>query len=463
MKAINSLESTNVLIFGAGKGGSALLELFNDDPGLNLVGIVDIDPKASGLKLARQKGIPAARSAEVFLLDPEMRVDVVVDASGDSDAWQKLAEIKPDDTRMISGIAAQFIWALLEARKDHKILEKQFEELKSNLKEKDEDKDQLLIGSSPSMQLVEQMIKQVAPTNSTVLITGETGTGKELVAQTIQQYSHLNDKPFQKINCTAFSPHLLESELFGHKKGSFTGAHKDKIGILEKGDGGTIFLDEVGDISMGMQVKLLRFLQFGEIRPVGSNHTRIVKTRIIAATNRELERLVLEEKFRDDLYYRLNIFTIELPPLRDRKEDIPLFVYHFLKIASKKLRKPVTTISPESMDILVDYQYPGNLRELQGIIERAVILCNGSQIETHHLPLNVQSAEKRFDYEEGLMGARQKVVNQFEIKAIQHYLFEAEGNVSLAAKNAKMPRRTFYRLMEKHNLSKEVFRGLMEE
>jgi transcriptional regulator with PAS, ATPase and Fis domain len=463
MKAINSLESTNVLIFGAGKGGTALLELFNEDPGLNLVGIVDIDPKASGLKLARKKGIPAARSADVFLLDPDLKVDVIVDASGNSEAWGKLEQVKLPGTRMISGIAAQFIWALLEARKDHKILAKQFAELKSNLQEKDKPKEQLLFGSSPLMQLVEQMIRQVAPTDSTVLITGETGTGKELVAQTIQLYSHLKDRPFQKINCTAFSPHLLESELFGHKKGSFTGAYKDKMGILEKGDGGTIFLDEVGDISLGMQVKLLRFLQFGEIRPVGSNYTKIVKTRIIAATNRDLEKLVEEEKFRDDLYYRLNTFTIELPPLRDRKEDIPLFVYHFLKIVAKRLRKPVKTISPESMEILTDFQYPGNLRELQGIIERAVILCNGNQIETHHLPLNVQSAEKSFDYEEGFMGARQKVVNQFEVKAIQHYLFEARGNVSKAAQNAKVPRRTFYRLMEKHNLSKELFRGLMDE
>jgi transcriptional regulator with PAS, ATPase and Fis domain len=253
------------------------------------------------------------------------------------------------------------------------------------------------------------------------------------------------------VNCTAFTPEIIESELFGHIKGSFTGAINDKVGILEKADGGTLFLDEIGDIPLHMQVKLLRFLQFGEIRPVGSNETKNVKIRIIAATNQVLEELIENKLFRQDLYFRLNTFTIELPPLRERKEDIPLYAYHFLKKAMLQLNKKVEKITSESFDQMMDYDWPGNLRELQGVIERAIILTNSNTIEPENLPIFMQSIEPT-NYNSGFKSIKRAFLSGFEKNAIRHYLQEAENNVTKAAMLAKLPRKSFYRLMDKYEI-----------
>ena len=457
MKALNSKYSANVIIVGAGKGGTALLEMLHNDPTTQILGVVDVNPDARGIELAKKMGIRVSKYAQTFLENRDLSIDIIIDVTGLDQVQKELRAIKSPDTRMIGGIAAKFIWALIEAQKDKRLLEEKYNELKSSIEEGPNE--ELIFGTNPLMQQIRQMVHQVAPTPATVLITGETGTGKEVIARAIQQASYLRDQAFVKINCTAFAPNLLESELFGHKKGAFTGAMKDKIGLLEKGDDGTIFLDEIGDISLEMQVKMLRFLQFGEIRPIGSTETKIVRCRIIAATNRNLEKLIREEKFREDLYYRLNSFILELPPLRNRKEDIPVLAYHFLNLAVIRINKKISTISSQAMECLNEYEYPGNLRELQSIIERAVILCDGKELEPGHLPIGVQSS-KSYDYKKGLMAAKEETINQFERQALQHYLINARGNITTAALTAKVPRRTFYRMLEKHKIDKDLYKSI---
>ncbi len=243
-----------------------------------------------------------------------------------------------------------------------------------------------LIGSSLEMQRVYGMIEKIADTDSTVLITGESGTGKELVARILHYNSSRSIKNFVPLNCAAIPKDLLESELFGHEKGAFTGAVSTRIGRFELANGGTLFLDEIGELDPSLQVKLLRVLQEKEFERVGSTKTLKVDVRIIAATNRELETLAREGRFREDLYYRLNVITINLPPLRQRREDIPLLVEHFLKKLSKEKRKPPPRISKEMMDALIRYDWPGNVRELENLIERLIILHAGEDVTMADLP-----------------------------------------------------------------------------
>lgn len=456
MKQNNKIHNATVLIVGAGQGGLSLLKIFKEDPTIEILGIVDINPDAKGLQLAKEIGVKTSKYAHTFTKEKGLVIDVIIDVTGVDSVLDELRKIKNPKTRVISGIAAKFLWTLVDVNKDKRLLQKKYDDLKITLEENPND--ELIFGTNPQMLQIKQMIYQVAATPATVLVTGETGTGKEIIASTIHQFSHLRDKTFVKINCTAFSPSLLESELFGYKKGAFTGALKDKTGLLEKGNKGTIFLDEIGDISLDMQVKLLRFLQFGEIRPVGSTETKIVNTRIIAATNRNLEKLIRKKKFRKDLYYRLNSFILDLPPLRKRKEDIPVLAYHFLQLAVLKMNKKVSAITPKAIEYLNEYDYPGNLRELQSIIERAVILCQGSTITIKHLPLPVQSSSTVYNYKQGFMKSKENVIDQFERQAIQYYLINSKGNVTKAALAARVPRRTFYRLLEKHKISKNKFK-----
>ncbi len=238
-----------------------------------------------------------------------------------------------------------------------------------------------LVGESQSLKSVMQNVRQVAATDATALIMGETGTGKELIARAIHTLSPLKDNPLVKLNCAAIPAGLVESELFGHEKGAFTGALSRKIGRFELADGGTIFLDEIGELPLDIQAKLLRVLQEGELERVGGSRTFTIKARIIAATNRDLERCVSEGKFRSDLFYRLNVFPIELPPLRERKEDIPVLVKHFVHKYAARFNKKIEVIPERIMVALLAYAWPGNIRELQHVIERAVILSQASQLE----------------------------------------------------------------------------------
>lgn len=322
--------------------------------------------------------------------------------------------------------------------------------------------DDLIVGSDPGIRDVMELIHKVAPTPTTVLIRGETGTGKELTARAIHRQSLRNDKPLMTVNCTTLTDSLLESELFGHKKGSFTGAVADKKGLFEAANGGTIFLDEIGDITPKLQAELLRMLDQGEVRPVGGVASKKVDVRLIAATNKDLEQGVREGWFREDLYYRLNVFCIELPPLRSRAESIPDLARHFLEKARKKLNKNIAGIEERAVKAMQHYPWPGNIREMQNVIERSAVLVKDGIIRLENLPTiftdtyelcpdeNVNRRRVSFKAE------REIQVGRTEKHIISRYLDESGGNVAKAARLANIPRRTFYRILEKHGI--EVIR-----
>jgi len=249
-----------------------------------------------------------------------------------------------------------------------------------------------IIGNSPALEAVLEQVERVAPTGSTVLIQGETGTGKELIAHAIHNISSRCGRPFVRLNCAAIPLDLLESELFGHEKGAFTGAIAQKTGRFELADKGTLFLDEVGDIPPALQPKLLRVLQEQEFERLGSTRTHQVDVRLVAATNRNLEEMVNRGEFRSDLYYRLNVFPVMLPPLRERREDIPALVGHFAEILGHRMNREIERIPTETMSALSSYQWPGNIRELQNLIERAVILSNDGVLPN---PLPAAGTEQR--------------------------------------------------------------------
>jgi formate hydrogenlyase transcriptional activator len=244
-----------------------------------------------------------------------------------------------------------------------------------------------IIGKSSTLRRVLRMVETVASGDSTVLLLGETGTGKELVARAVHNRSHRKDYKFAKLNCAAIPTGLLESELFGHERGAFTGAVTQKIGRLEFADRGSLFLDEIGDIPLELQPKLLRVLQEREFERLGSTQTKKVDVRVVAATHRDLEEMILEKQFRSDLYYRLNVFPIFIPPLRERPEDVPLLVQHFVREAARRLNKIIHAIPSETMISLTQYHWPGNIRELENVIERAVILSPGSSLHVSHRDL----------------------------------------------------------------------------
>ncbi|MEB2308769.1 MAG: sigma-54 dependent transcriptional regulator [Candidatus Brocadiaceae bacterium] len=254
---------------------------------------------------------------------------------------------------------------------------------------KDKYKSSELVGSTPQMHRIFKMIEDVAPSTASILILGETGTGKELVANAIHYQSDRTSTPFVALHCAALSEGVLESELFGHERGAFTGAVQLRKGRFEMADGGTLFLDEVGEMSLKVQVKLLRVLEKGEFERVGGEKTIKVDVRLIAATNRDLEKEVSEGRFREDLFYRLNVITIHLPPLRERKEDISLLSHFFIMKYAKKYKKEIMEFTPEAMDVLCAYHWPGNVRELENVIERAVVLCKKGTIPVDYLPKNI--------------------------------------------------------------------------
>jgi len=316
-----------------------------------------------------------------------------------------------------------------------------------NLKDRLKDKFTIdnIIGQSESMTKVYQMVEKVAPRDATVLIRGESGTGKELIAQAIHQKSKCANGPFVGVNCAALTETLLESELFGYEKGAFTGADKRKLGRFELANNGSIFLDEIGDVSPSTQVKLLRVLQNKEIMRVGGEETISVNVRTIAATNRDLEDLMKEGSYREDLYYRLNVFPIFLPSLRERKEDIPDLIAHFMK----KNEMPENKIEPKAVSALMNYSWPGNIRELENIIERMIIMAGDDKITVDLLPpqiLGAASADSSVSLEipeEGLS------IDKVELDLINNALKKAGGNKSNAAKLLGITRRKLYSMMER--------------
>ncbi len=270
-------------------------------------------------------------------------------------------------------------------------LSRENRELRDQLREKF--KVDFIISVSRGMEEALNLVKRAAPSAATVLILGESGTGKELIARAIHYSSPRADRPLVKVNCAALPENLLESELFGHEKGAFTGAMSRRVGRFEQADQGTIFLDEIGDLSPSLQSKLLRVLQEKEFERVGSGQTLKVDVRVVAATNRNLEEAIQKGAFREDLYYRLNVVTVFLPPLRERKEDLPPLIEHFLKKYSRENQKSMVSLSKEARDLLLNYNYPGNIRELENIVERAVVLSRGDTILTRDLPLNLREGK----------------------------------------------------------------------
>ena len=280
-----------------------------------------------------------------------------------------------------------------------------------------------IVSQHPNMVQILKLIAQIADTDANILIQGESGTGKELIARALHCNSSRNDKPFVPVNCGAVHENLLESELFGHARGSFTGAVKDKVGLFESADGGTIFLDEVSEMAPSMQVKLLRILQSGEYNRVGSAEICHSNARILTATNRDLLENIGEGRFREDLYYRLNVLDIVLPPLRERKCDIPILSQHFLDIYGLKYGKEDLRLSQNAEALLSTYGFPGNVRELENIIQRAVVLANGKYLEAHHLPKALYKGKTSFKNKEKISTFRvskQKVIEQFERRYIMH-------------------------------------------
>jgi two-component system response regulator HupR/HoxA len=309
-----------------------------------------------------------------------------------------------------------------------------------------------ILGSSLPMERVFEVMEKVAETDATVLITGETGTGKDLVARAIHYSGPRKEQRFVAQNCAALPDTLLESELFGHKRGAFTGAHADKKGLFEDAHRGTIFLDEVGETHPGMQVRLLRVLQDGEIRPLGSSETRQVNVRIIAATNRNLKQDVEEGRFREDLYYRLRVVEIELPPLRERREDIPLLAHHFLDLTSRRMERKIEGFTNAAMDRLVRYGWSGNVRELQNEIERCVVLAGDAgsitvEMLSEHIRGAVVAGEGPLD--EGLRGlSLNQAVDALKQRMIQDAVRET-GSKTRAAEKLGIPRQSLQKMMKR--------------
>jgi DNA-binding NtrC family response regulator len=316
-----------------------------------------------------------------------------------------------------------------------------------------------IIGLSPQMQAVYRLIGQSAPTSSTVLITGESGTGKELIARAIHYNSLRKDKPFVAVDCNALSENLLESELFGHVKGAFTSAVVNKKGMFEVAGSGTLFLDEIGNISLSIQAKLLRVLQEREFRAVGDTRVQAANFRLVTATNKDLKAMVTAGTFRDDLYYRINIFPIHAPALRERKGDIPALAYHFLKVFNAELGKKVTDISEGALSTLVNYSWPGNVRELENVIHRAAILTNDNVIRQAHLVTLVDATQQPADVAVPRTGdelkrvkkaAREKSVEEIEKQFVLGALKRNEWNVTKSAEDTGMQRPNFQALMKKY-------------
>jgi len=326
-----------------------------------------------------------------------------------------------------------------------------------------------IIGSSGSMASIFDRIRQAAPTSGTVLITGPTGTGKELVARAVHQNSNRRSQKLVTINCTAILENMIESELFGHVKGSFTGAMTDKKGLVEEANGGTLFLDEIGDLKPGLQTSLLRLLQEGEYRPVGSVITKKADLRFIAATNKNLEQAIRENTFREDLFYRLNVIRLEIPPLKDRPEDIPLLCHHFLNKYSVLNGKQIKGIAPSAMQALTARQFPGNVRELENIIERGIIFCNGDTLTLSDLGLSGPNEslqpEVTPDLNRGntLMNfkdAKDENIRLFHEHYIRTLLWETQGNISKASEFAGIQRQYLHRLMKESRIEANEFRML---
>ncbi|MBI9086263.1 MAG: sigma 54-interacting transcriptional regulator [Desulfobacterales bacterium] len=310
-----------------------------------------------------------------------------------------------------------------------------------------------MVGKSPAMKKIFEMVSVVAETDATILIQGATGTGKDILAKVIHSMGKRSEKPFVKVNCAAIPDNLLESELFGYARGAFTGAHQDKPGRFELADQGTIFLDEIGDIPISLQAKLLRVLEDREFYPLGSRRTRKVDVRIISATNRELEKRVAQGLFREDLFYRLNVMQIKLPLLKDRREDLPLLIPHIVRKLSASKENPPTELSKAVMDVLLNHDYPGNIRELENILEHALIICRGDMVKPEHLPVFLQNRDSPEKAALSVAHRPNTGAAGAEREEILQTLGRFNGHKTKTAQSLGIDRTTLWRKMKKFGLA----------
>jgi PAS domain S-box-containing protein len=358
----------------------------------------------------------------------------IIDANGNKKAVSiSTALLKNKRGKIIGGV---------ETFRDMTIVEELRKEIEGRYSCED------IISRNHQMHNLFSKLPNIAESNTTVLIEGESGTGKELLARAIHNLSFRKDKPFVPVNCGALPDTLLESELFGYKAGAFTDAKNDKPGRFTLAEGGTIFLDEIGDISPAVQVRLLRVLQDKTYEPVGAVSSVKANVRVITATNKKLDQLVQKNKFRDDLYYRINIMKLELPPLRDRKDDIPILVNHFISKFNNLRNKNITSVTNEVMDILLAHDYPGNIRELENIIEHSFVLCEGEIIEEKHLPSSVRPVSKSEDSKVGETTS----LKQMEVVLITEALRRNKGNKAAAAKELGINKSTLFRKLKIFNI-----------
>jgi DNA-binding NtrC family response regulator len=416
------------------------------DPSID-VAVLDIKmPNLSGLDLLR--AVKQARpEVEVIMMTAFATVETAVEAvkAGAYDYLTKPFE-NIDDLSMTVAKAAE-----------RKALKDRARVLEEALTARDQFED--LIGQSAQMRAIFKMVETVSYSGATVLVQGESGTGKELVARAIHYRSPRKDKPFVAVNCSALTETLLESELFGHVKGAFTGATGNKKGLFEAADGGTIFLDEIGDVPPATQVRLLRVLQEGEVKRVGASDTIRVDVRVIAASNVDLVKAKEHGKFREDLFYRLNVISVQLPPLRDRPEDVPLLAQHFLKMYADKMGKNVTGISSAAMEALTCNRWVGNVRELENVIERAVVLTSNPLIDVDDLPPGFREAPKGAGEVEVFSlahlpyaQAKRLAMRAFERRYLSALLERSGNNVSSAARAAGVDRSNFRRLLKQYDV-----------
>jgi len=416
------------------------------DPSID-VAVLDIKmPNLSGLDLLR--ALKRARpEVEVIVMTAFATVETAVEAvkAGAYDYLTKPFE-NIDDLSLTVAKAAE-----------RKALKDRTRVLEEALTARDQFED--LIGQSPQMRAIFKMVDTVSYSGATVLIQGESGTGKELVARAIHYRSPRKDKAFVAVNCSALTETLLESELFGHVKGSFTGATANKKGLFEAAEGGTIFLDEIGDVPAATQVRLLRVLQEGEVKRVGSNETTHVDVRVIAASNVDLAKAREQGRFREDLFYRLNVISVQLPPLRDRPEDVPLLAQHFLTLYASKMGKKVRGISPAAMEALTCNRWTGNVRELENVIERAVVLTSSEVLDLEDLPPGFRDGPKGGGEVEVFSlahlpyaQAKRLAMRAFERRYLSALLEKSGNNVSSAARAAGVDRSNFRRLLKQYEV-----------
>jgi DNA-binding NtrC family response regulator len=425
------------------------------------VALLDIKmPQLSGLELL--SAVKHRRpEVEVIMMTGHATVETAL-AAVKSGAYDYLT--KPfEDVELVARSVAKAI--------ERKALFDRNRELENRLRQQEGGPPEGLVGNSAGMREVVRMVEAVAYSAATVLVTGESGTGKELVARALHARSPRKGQPFVALNCGALTETLLESELFGHVKGAFTGAQRDQKGLFDAADGGTIFLDEIGDIPMTTQVRLLRVLQEGEFKRVGAADSMKVDVRVIAATHRDLPKLVKSGKFREDLFYRLNVINIPLPSLRDRADDIPLLAHHFLRRYADRLGKKVRTVSPEAIELLSGYRWPGNVRELENAIERAVVLCRGDAVTATDLPPAVTGRTAPLVREAPAGGeesqwlalsyaaAKEQALRRFEKSYVETLMKACDSNISAAARKAGMDRSNFKRVLRKYRTDVEPDSG----